>query len=1161
MNREDLLSEIESLRRRVAELEETEVRLVNTEKALRYAEARFLAISQHTFEAVFLSEEGLCTGQNLAAEKMFGYTTEEALGRHGTEWIAPEYRELVKKNMLMDHAPPYEVMAVRKDGTSFPCEVQGKSVNFQGRQIRVTALRDITERKKAEGRLKESEELYRELVEGIDDLVCKHDLQGNLLFVSRLSARLLGYSSDEMIGTNLRSYLVPEVRDQFQTYLDDLLRDGRASGLTLVQTKDGERRLWEYSNSVHSDNAGERCVIGIARDVTERNRAKKALQQAEKKYRGLFENAPLMYVITRNEQGVPYISDCNRFFLRTIGYSRNEVIDRPLGDFYSPESKHALLEGGGYARALAGQFLIGERQLLTREGKIVPTLLYTAQEEDADGRVTGTRAMFVDITDRIRAETELRESHDILHRSRSTAFLWKNAEGWPVEFVTDNVVALFGYTAGEFTSGEVPYSMTVHPDDLERVAEEVATCSQEEGRLAFDHEPYRIVTKDGKIKWVDDSTVIRRNEHGEITHFQGIVGDITERVQAKQALQENEHNLLEAQRVAHIGSWVWNLGSDQVVCSKEMLRIWGYLPEKRSLTLAEVMERIHPEDRDRVRKLLKRTVEENVRYEAEFRIALPDGSGRIIYGVGQLERPEQGKPGLVRGSGLDITERKKAEEALEESRERYRQLSDVSREGIAFHEHGVLLDANRQFSKMFGYEPEELTGKQMMPLTVAPESVDLVKNHIKAGFEGTYEITGLRKDGTRFPVEVDARAGELEGRPIRIATFRDLTDRKLLEEQVRLAQKMEAVGTLAGGIAHDFNNLLQIISGYSEMLLVDKEDQSQSNTDLRAIHEAARRGAELVKQLLTFSRKVDTNVEPLNLNDQVIQAERLLYRTIPKMIDIELRLERDLWNVVVDPGQMEQVLLNLAVNAKDAMPDGGKLLLETENIVLDDEYSRTHLDVEPGKYVLLSVSDTGAGMERDVVDRIFEPFFSTKGLGEGTGLGLAMVYGIVQGHNGTIRCYSEPGHGTTFKIYLPATESEEPKDMAVSRDKPAGGTETILVVDDEDPIRDLGERILSGAGYAVLKASDGEEALKVYRARQTEISLVLLDLIMPKMGGTECLEGLLKINPHVKVLVASGFSVNARTQAAVNAGAQGCVNKPFSMNDLLRSVRQVLDTC
>ena len=1023
----------------------------------------------------------------------------------------------------------------------------------------MTALRDITERKKAEERLKEIEELCHELVEAVDDLVCTHDLQGNLLFVSRRPARLLGYSSDEMVGTNLRSYLKPEVRERFESYLADLQRDGRAGGLMFVRTKDGERRLWEYISSVHSRDAGEPFVIGIARDVTERNRAEKTLLQAEKKYRDLFENAPLMYVITRNEQGVPYISDCNQRFLRAVGFSRHEVIDRPLGDFYSPESKRALFEGGCYARALEGRFLIGERQLVTRERKIVPTLLYSAREKDAHGKVIGTRAMFVDITDRIRVETKLRESHDILSRSRSTAFLWKNAEGWPVEFVTDNVVALFGYTAGEFTSGEVPFSMTVHPDDLERVAEEVATCSQEEGRLEFDHEPYRIVTKDGKIKWVDDSTVIRRNEQGEITHFQGILTDVTERVQAEQALQENEHNLLEAQRVAHIGSWVWNLDSDEVACSEEMLRIWGYLPEKKNLTVAEVMERIHPEDRDRVRESLKRTAEEDVRYEAEFRIALPDGSGRIIYGVGQLERSEEGKPALIRGSGLDITERKKAEEALEESRERYRQLSDVTGEGIAFHEEGVLLDANRQFFKMFGYEPEELTGKQIIPITVAPESVDSVKNHIKSGFEGTYEITALRKDGTRFPVEVDGRAGELEGRSIRIATFRDLTDRRLLEEQVRLAQKMEAVGTLAGGIAHDFNNLLQIISGYSEMLLVDKEDQSQTYTDLRAIHEAAGRGAELVKQLLTFSRKVEINKEPLNLNDQVIRAERLLYRTIPKMIDIELRLERDLWNIVADPGQMEQLLVNLAVNAKDAMPDGGKLFLETENVVLDDEYGRTHLDVNTGKYVLLTVSDTGAGMEREVVDRIFEPFFSTKRIGDGTGLGLAMVYGIVQGHNGTIRCYSEPGHGTTFRIYLPATESEEPEDVCVSLEKPAGGTETILLVDDEGLIRELGERILSGAGYTILKASDGEEALEIYRSRQTEISLVLLDLIMPNMGGKECLEGLLKINPHVKVLIASGFSENGRTRVEGDAGAKGYVNKPFNINDLLRTVRQVLD--
>jgi CheY-like chemotaxis protein len=369
---------------------------------------------------------------------------------------------------------------------------------------------------------------------------------------------------------------------------------------------------------------------------------------------------------------------------------------------------------------------------------------------------------------------------------------------------------------------------------------------------------------------------------------------------------------------------------------------------------------------------------------------------------------------------------------------------------------------------------------------------------------------------------------------------------------------MEAIGTLAGGVAHDFNNLLQVTLGYSELLLAEKKKDDPEYADLSRMFEAAKSGAELVQRLLTFSRKVEPKTILLNLNRRILQVEKLLRRTIPKMIDIELDLSDDLADIDADPTQMEQVLMNLAVNARDAMQDKGTLTVRTRNVTLDEEYCRTHAEAKPGEYVLLTVSDTGDGMDKATIDRIFEPFYTTKESGRGTGLGLAMVYGIVEQHGGHITCESEVGHGTTFEVYFPAIESQVEPELDKTGVMPAFGTETILLVDDEEFVRDLGARILSIAGYNVLTATNGKEGLDLFEKEQTQISLVILDLIMPEMGGKECLKELYKIDPQLKVLIASGLA-DPSIKEPVEMETRGFVSKPFRMTELLRQVRKVLD--
>jgi PAS domain S-box-containing protein len=388
---------------------------------------------------------------------------------------------------------------------------------------------------------------------------------------------------------------------------------------------------------------------------------------------------------------------------------------------------------------------------------------------------------------------------------------------------------------------------------------------------------------------------------------------------------------------------------------------------------------------------------------------------------------------------------------------------------------------------------------------------------------------------------------------------RDITNRKRLEAQLLQAQKMEAVGTLAGGIAHDFNNILTSILGYTSLVIGQLEPGDPQREDLQYVERAARRAADLTRQLLTFSRRAVGEPKPMYVAPLIKELTRLLERTFPRNITIRTVLPREIGPVLVEPSQLEQVVMNLCINARDAMPEGGELLIEVQPVFLDEEYCRAHADgSEPGSYVLISVSDTGHGMNEETLRRAFDPFFTTKEVGKGTGLGLAVVWGIAKNCGGFVHLYSEVGIGTSVHVYLP-TSTERPPETALPEPTVPAGTETVLVVDDEEMVRGLGRRILERRGYKVLLARDGVEALQVYKANEEEVALVVLDLIMPKMDGHKTLKKLKELNPAVKVLLASGYSANGEARKALGEGAVGFVQKPFSFVDLAAAVREALD--
>ena len=518
---------------------------------------------------------------------------------------------------------------------------------------------------------------------------------------------------------------------------------------------------------------------------------------------------------------------------------------------------------------------------------------------------------------------------------------------------------------------------------------------------------------------------------------------------------------------------------------------------------------------------------------------------------------------LVGAYGIyqDISERKQAEEELRDSEERLKTVLDSIQAGIVCinAETHTIVDANPAAVEMIGAPKEQIIGhvchkyicpaeEGKCPITDFGQEVD------------NSERTLLTANGKEIPILKTVTPIQLSGQAHLLDIFIDITEKKGLEAQLQQAQKMEAIGTLAGGIAHDFNNILQTISGYSQILLMGKKADNPDYEKLEAIEKSTQRASDLTKQLLIFSRKVESKLRPMGLNKETEQVSKMLERTIPKMINIELHLAENLNIVNADPAQIEQILMNLGVNARDAMPHGGRLIFETENIVLDEHYCKIHLGSKPGHYVKLSISDTGHGMDKETMQHIFDPFYTTKETGKGTGLGLAMVYGIVKSHHGYIMCYSEPGVGTTFKIYFPVIKKETESSGPREEQFPIkGGNETILLVDDEEVIRELGKEILSKFGYTVLMASDGETALEIYRENKREISLVILDIIMPGMGGRICLEKLLKINPELRIIIESGYSTNGPSKEVLKAGAKGFIGKPYNINQILKSVREALD--
>jgi PAS domain S-box-containing protein len=521
----------------------------------------------------------------------------------------------------------------------------------------------------------------------------------------------------------------------------------------------------------------------------------------------------------------------------------------------------------------------------------------------------------------------------------------------------------------------------------------------------------------------------------------------------------------------------------------------------------------------------------------------------------------------VDGSGYnclfvrEISKQRLAEEALQESESKYKTLVENAKEGIFIAQDGAIRFANKETLRQLGHSFEEITKSPFTNFIHPDDREMVVERHVRRlrgeDLPSTYPFRILDGSGGERWVELSTVVVTWEGRPATLNFLRDITEKKELELQLAHAQKMEAIGTLAGGVAHDFNNLLMAMQGNLSLMLLETSSGDANYERLQSLEQSIQSGASLTRQLLGFARHGTYQVKPTDPNSVAKRSSGMFWRT-RKEISLQDKYQNGIWAVDMDEGQIEQVLLNLYVNAWQAMPGGGKLTLETKNVTLDALAVKPY-GVAEGRYVRISVTDTGSGMDEAVRRRVFEPFFTTKEMGRGTGLGLASAYGIIQSHGGFINVHSEQGTGTTFHIFLPASDKEVASEPAQTEPY-LKGNETILLVDDEAVIVEVGKKLLEVLGYRVMTARSGKEAVELYQKPEEAIDLVILDMIMPGMSGGETYDNLVKLNPDVRVLLSSGYSASGQANDILERGCDGFIQKPFDLNQLSQKTREILGT-
>jgi PAS domain S-box-containing protein len=911
------------------------------------------------------------------------------------------------------------------------------------------------------------------------------------------------------------------------------------------------------------------ALVALTLKTSSRHRqTKEALWQGERLVESIFESVQDSLVIKDRDLTImrfnPTAARWYDFAMPLLGRKCHEVLKDCAGPCSDCPTAEAL-KSGKPAQGIMPKPGAGGRPAGWLEIFAYPLT------DHATGEICGVIEFARDITQRKEAEAALREREEQyrLLVNNIPAVVFKGYLDWSIEFIDNKIEELTGYHQDEFNSRRLKWRQLILPEDFEGARRAFIQALKTNKPYVRE---YRIRHKDGHPIWIQARGHILCDLQGKVEYIYGVFFDITEQQQAEEALRQSRARLDEAQQLARLGNWEWRIPSNEVLWSDEVYRILSLDPGEAAPSFETYLKTVPPEDRSLIKRAFSDALHRQKPYKIEHRVSRSDGWESIVYAQGEIFYDAAGQPLRMMGTIQDITERKRAERALAESERRYRLLAEHVTDVI------WTMDLQLNFTYvspsiqwLTGYEAQDYL---QLPLdrVLTPATLEMVRSRLQEELAkpedpldparaATLELELYRRDGSTVWAEVKAsllRDGQ--GQTVGIlGVSRDITVRRKLEAQLQQAQKMEVVGRLAGGVAHDFNNLLTAILGYSGLLLAGLDEGAPNYQELMEVKKAGERAGLLTRQLLAFSRRQVLQPKPLNLNKVLENLAKMLKRVIGEDIQLNITYGAGLGLVLADPGQMEQVILNLTVNARDAMPRGGQLSIETANVELDDAYARSHAQVQPGKYVMLAVTDSGFGMDAATRDHIFEPFFTTKDVGKGTGLGLSTVYGIVHQSGGHIYVYSDPGLGATFKVYLPRATSQGQADLAPKDAEEAfRGQETILLVEDEDVVREIAGRILRRSGYQVLEARDGHDALQICREYQGPIHAVLTDLVMPGMSGRQLVLRLNSLRPGLKVALMSGYAEEDMADQEGLGRGLVFIQKPFEAGVLTRKIWELL---
>ncbi len=1016
---------------------------------------------------------------------------------------------------------------------------------------------DITERKQAEDALRESEARYRSLAENFPNgALFLFDQDFRYLAADGEALSRAGLTGDQIVGRTVAE-VFPELVDIVQPHAEAALQ-GR-EGYYEVEYKGRT-----YSNQalpIRSSTGLRGQALVVTQDITERKQAEAALRDSEELFRTVFEQSAV---------GIAQVMPDGRFtrvnarFCDIVGYTQDEISGLTFRDITHPDDLH--LDHDYIARVMVGEidsFEI-EKRYVHKDGHPVWIRLYSNVVRNEDGGMKYAIATVADITERKQAEQALRESEQRYRRL--------------VESIQDSVYVLnkewrhivVNDAAERFTQIPRDRLLGAKLTDLFPGIETTPFFAAFR-RVMESRNPEVVATEytfaNGRQGWYE--VHIYPAPEGILC----ISRDITERKRAEEALRESEKRFRDV--VSSLPGAVYQLvrRSNGAFETRFMSEGAGSLfnrPLEELWDSARLFDDLHPADVPGMWSSIEESAQTLTPWRREFRLVPRVGEPKWLRGVSS---PRVLSSGDICWTGvvLDVTERKRAEQALQESERQKELILNATAEMIAYYDPDLrVVWANRASAESVGRSPQELIGLPCYEIwhqrhDPCPDCPVLKARDDKAPRQGEQQSPDGRYWFLRgYPVfdEGDNVIGLVE-------FGQDITERKQaeadksrLEEQFHQAQKLEAVGRLAGGVAHDFNNILTVILGHTAMAMEGLEPAQPLFADLEQIRQAAERSANLTRQLLAFARKQTITPQVLDLNETIEGMLKMLRRLIGENIDLAWLPRTGLWPVKVDPSQVDQILANLCINARDAIDGVGKITIETDLVVFDEAYCHSHAGVTPGEFVLLAVSDNGCGMDRATLANIFEPFFTTKGPDQGTGLGLATVYGIVKQNSGFINVYSEPGQGATFKIYLPPhtprTGSAPPESPAHS--PAARGHETILLVEDEPMVLNLGQRMLESFGYRVLAAATPGEAIRLAEEHAGEIHLVVTDVVMPEMNGRELLKSLLSFYPDLRHLFMSGYTANVIAHQGVLEEGVNFIQKPFTIQALAASVRQVLDS-